>query len=333
MLTKPLGRILSGLVLVVFVAVVWFALQMDPIGGSGREEIVTVHLGDSISTIAGELHAKGVIASPFAFRIDTLIFGAPTVQPGSYEVKQGSSFATLRSILGTSPNVQVVDVTPGLMLSEVADDVASDAGNSFGAKFLAAATAAAASSAYGPHGSLEGLIGAGQYVITPQETPSQLVAAMVKSFQQEATSVGLTPTTRVNGLDAYQLVTAASIDEKEGYYPRYMPDVARVIYNRLAQGMYLRMDSTVLYYFKQDGGTVTPAMLQTSTPYNTYLHAGLTPTPICTVSKYSLRAVLDPPPGPWLYFTVVNRDGKTLFASTFAQQLQNEKLAQKNGIE
>jgi UPF0755 protein len=329
MLTKPLGRILSGLVILAFVAVVWFALQMDPIGGSGRVEIVTVHSGDSLSTIAGELHAKGIIASPFAFRLDTLIFGAPTVHPGSYPMKEGASFAAIKSILSST----FVDVTPGLTLGEVAVNVANDTSSSFANRFIADATAAAKESAYKPNGSLEGLIGPGEYLVTPSTTPSQLLDAMVKSFKDEAKSVGLTTATTSNGLDAYQLVIAASIDEKEGYYPRYMPDVARVIFNRLAQGMYLRMDSTVLYYFKQDGGTVTPAMLQTSTPYNTYLHAGLTPTPICTVSTYALRAVLNPPPGPWLYFTVVNRDGKTLFSSTFAQQLKNEKLAQENGIE
>ena len=333
MLTKPLGRIVLGFAVLVVVAFVWFALQINPIGGSGHEVIVTVHQGESISTIASELHAEGVISSPLAFRFDTLIFGTPTVLPGSYQMKQGATFAQVKSILSAHPNVRVVDVLPGLTLHEVAVDVAADTSNTFGDHFVAEATAMASTSAYKPNGSLEGLIGAGQYVITPSETASGLLKAMVKSFDHEAKAAGLTPATTINGLDAYQLVIAASIDEKEGYYPRYMPKVARVILNRLAQGMYLRMDSTVLYYFEQDGGTVTPAMLQTPTPYNTYLHAGLTPTPICTVSKYSLNAVLHPPSGSWLYFTVVNRNGKTLFSSTFAQQLKNETLAQKNGIE
>ncbi len=113
---------------------------------------------------------------------------------------------------------------------------------------------------------------------------------MVQSFNKEAASVGLTPSTTVNGLDAYQLVTAASIVQKEGYIEtRYMGKIARVIYNRLARGGPLQMDSTVLYYLGQDGGTVTPAMLKINTPYNTYLYSGLTPTPICTVSNRRSR--------------------------------------------
>ena len=332
MLTKPLGRVVSGLVVIAVIGFGWFALQAYPLGGSGREVIVTVHPGDSMASIASELHTKGVISSAFAFRLDTLIFGVPIVLPGSYELKQGASFAQVRSILGTTPNVRVVTVIPGLSFHEVALNVAQDTNNAFAVKFLAVASAAAAASAYHPNGSLEGLIGPGQYLIAPKETPEQLLAAMEKSFQREATRAGLSPTATLNGLNAYQLLTAASIVEKEGYYAFNMPKVARVIYNRLARGSALQMDATVLYYFQRDGGTVTHAMLQTPTPYNTYLNPGLTPTPICTVSATALDAVLHPPAGPWLYFTVVDKKGTEAFSTTFAEQLANERLAATRGI-
>ncbi len=332
MLTRPLGRVIAGLIAVIVIGLGWFTLQVYPVGGSGKEVIVTVHPGDSIAVIAGELHTKGVISSPFAFRLDALIFGTPIVLPGSYELRQGSSFSQVRSILGAPPNVRVVVVNPGLTLHEVAVNVAQDTDNAFGVTFLADATAAASASAYHPNGSLEGLIGPGQYLISPKETPAQLLAAMQRSFVKEATRAGLTPTTVLNGLNAYQLLTAASIVEKEGYYASNMPKVARVIYNRLAKGAALQMDATVLYYFQQDGGTVTHTMLQTPTPYNTYLNAGLTPTPICTVSSTALDAVLHAPPGPWLYFTVVDKKGTEAFSTTFAQQLANERLAAERGV-
>ena len=124
---------------------------------------------------------------------------------------------------------------------------------------------------------------------------------------------------------------AASIVEKEGYYPVNMPKVARVIYNRLARGGPLQMDATVLYYLGKDGGTVTPAMLQTQEPYNTYLNTGLTPTPICAVSTIALRATLHPPVGTWLYFTLINEDGQMAFSTTFAQQLKEEKIGRVAG--
>ena len=155
---------------------------------------------------------------------------------------------------------------------------------------------------------------------------------MTKRFVKQAASVGLTPSTTYQGLNAYQLVIAASIVEKEGYYPVNMPKVARVIYNRLARGGPLQMDATVLYYLGKDGGTVTPAMLQTQEPYNTYLNTGLTPTPICAVSTIAMRATLHPPAGSWLYFTLINEDGQMAFSTTFAQQLQEERLAESRGI-
>jgi UPF0755 protein len=198
---------------------------------------------------------------------------------------------------------------------------------------VGAATAAVTPSTFSNSGSLEGLIGAGSYVISPTTTPVQLANEMVRSFEKEAASVGLTTSTIISGLNAYQLIVAASIVEKEGYYPKNMPEVARVIFNRLARGGPLQMDATVLYSFKQDGGSVTPAMLATPTPYNTYLNAGLTPTPICTVSTIALNAVLHAPPGTWLYFTLINKNGDEAFATTFAKQLKNEKIAHARGLE
>lgn len=334
MLFRPLRRVILAVVVVLVVAVGWFALQIDPVfAGKGREVIVTVHSGDSFSTVAGELHAKGVIASTFAFRLESLVLGTPQVQPGSYQLRQGSSFSKVRSVLSNGPNVDVIVASPGLTLHEIALNVASDMGPTYATRFVAAATAAATPSTFANSGSLEGLIGAGTYVIAPTTTPKQLADKMVRSFEREAASVGLTSSTTINGLNAYQLITAASIVEKEGYYPSNMPKVARVIFNRLARGGPLQMDSTVLYYFKQDGGTVTSAMLATPTPYNTYLNAGLTPTPICTVSTFALNAILHAPAGSWLYFTLINKNGDEAFSTTFAQQLKNEKIAHARGLE
>jgi UPF0755 protein len=328
-LNKPLGRIIAGAAVLLVLFVGWFILQTDPVFSSpGPVVVVVVHPGESLAGIAAELHAKGVIASPLAFRLDSAIFGTPIVQPGEYRIAERSSFSHVRAIFD-APRIVV---TPGLTLHEVAVQVAQQVSTTFANTFAADATAAITESPYASKGSLEGLIGPGQYIVTPDMTPAQLLKEMVDAFKKEATSVGLTPSTSVNGLDAYQLVIAASIVEKEGYYASNMPKVARVIYNRLARGGPLQMDATVLYYFNQDGGTVTHSMLQTPTPYNTYLNAGLTPTPICTVSTTALEAMLHAPPGPWLYFVVVDKNGTEAFSATFAEQLANERLAASRGL-
>ena len=332
MLSSTRRRLVAAVGALAVIVVAWFALQYFPPGGSGREVLITVHQGDSMAVIAGDLHQSGVIASAFAFRIDSFLEGAPLVRPGAYQFAQGASFSSIRSILSGGPNVPQVDVVPGLTLKEIALDVANSVGNTFASTFLADAQQAVTTSAYRPNGTLDGLIGPGLYLITPQETPAQLLAAMQANFATEAAGVGLSPTSTNEGLDAYQLIIAASIVEKEGYYAKNMPEVARVIYNRLARGMRLQMDSTVLYALGLDGGTVTRAMLQTPTPYNTYLNAGLTPTPICVVSPQALDAVLHPPAGSWLYFVLVKKDGTMAFSTTYAEQLAQEARAAKAGL-
>jgi UPF0755 protein len=317
---------------VLVIAVIWFFLQAEPLfSGHGREVIISVHKGDSLSSVGSELAAKGVIASSLAFHLDTAVFGSFVVQPGAYELRTGSSFSHIRSVL-RGPAIPEVTASPGLTLHEVALDIASAKGVSYANKFAHAATAAVTPSPYGHGSSLEGLIGDSTYLILPSTSPGELARKMVDSFDHEAATAGLTPSTTINGLDPYQLITAASIDVKEGEYEVNMPKVARVIFNRLAAGTPLQMDSTILYSLGQDGGTVTPAMLQIQSPYNTYLNTGLTPTPICTVSVAALKAVLNAPQGTWLYFELVNKNGTEKFSTTFAQQLAAERLARSRGI-
>ena len=105
-----------------------------------------------------------------------------------------------------------------------------------------------------------------------------------------------------------------------------------MVYNRLDRDMLLQMNSTVLYALGQDGGTVTSADLSLPSPYNTYLHKGLTPTPTCFPSEEALRAALDPPAGDWLYFVVVQQDGTEAFSDTYAGQQANEALAAQRGV-
>ncbi len=148
------------------------------------------------------------------------------------------------------------------------------------------------------------------------------------------------PTLAADGVTPYQAITVASIVQKEAISPGdsatatadNVGPVARVIYNRLARGTPLQMDSTVLYAEGRDGGPVTPADEATPTPYNTYLNTGLTPTPICFPSALALRAALHPPAGDWLYFELTSPDGSETFSDTFAGQVAAENLARSRGI-
>jgi len=309
-------------------------VQHEAGGGTpGPQVIATVGAGTGASQLSATLEAKGVIGSSLAYRIWSQFHGFPSVLPGSYAFRQHSSFTTVDQVIAAGPNVFPLDVPPGFTVAEVATRVGQLPGHTR-ADFAAAAVGGTVRSPWQPVGStnLDGLLGTGVYVVVPGETDITLLRAMVDRFDRLADRVDLRTGSARLGLTPYQVITAASIVEKEGVIQRNLGPVARVILNRLARDMPLQMDSTVLYSEGRDGGPVTATDLALQTPYNTYLNKGLTPTPICFPSQAALEATLDPPSGSWLYFVVVEQDGTEAFADTFAQQQANEALARSRGL-
>jgi UPF0755 protein len=314
------------------VAVLWYEHEANP-GGPGKQTVLTVSDGESLDAVVGALARQQVVTSTLAFHVFLFVHGTPVLQPGAYLLHEHDSFGVVRTLLASGPNVAAVTVLPGFTVSEVAARVGLLAGHG-ASPFLTLATSGQVRSPYQPAGStsLEGLLGPGTYLVLPGESDTTLLGQMIDRFDTTATQVGLTQKAAALGLTPYQAVIVASIDQKEGVYSENLGKVARVIYNRLAKGSPLQMDSTVLYSEHRDGGTVTSADLALNTPYNTYLHTGLTPTPIAFPSEASLRAALAPTPGSWLYFVVVKSDGTEAFSTTLAGQLANEHLAKSRGL-
>jgi UPF0755 protein len=332
----PVRGALGALGLVVVGFLVWsVAWYVGQVGGSpgGARTVVTVASGSSMSDVAKRLGSQGIITSTLAFRIYLVLHGTPVVSPGDYLLYRHEAFATLRSVLVGGPDVFSVSVPAGFTVEETASRVGQLPGHDASA-FLSSANSGAVRSPWQPAGStnLDGLLATGTYVVLPGESDRVLLAQMVERFDSEADQTGLTRGAASLGITPYQAVIVASIVQKEGVYRQNLAKVARVIYNRLALGMDLQMDSTVLYSEHRDGGPVSSADLALDTPYNTYLHAGLTPTPICFPSAASLRAALAPAVGNWLYFVVVSKDGSEAFSDTLAGQVANEQLAKSRGL-
>jgi UPF0755 protein len=332
---RRIVAIVGGVLLVLILGfVLWYELEANALGPAGRQVIVTVKQGESADSVISTLSQKGVIGSSFAFRISNVFHGTPTIEPGSYAMRQNQTFGEVRALLAAGPNIYPVNVVPGFTLSEVAQAVGEIPGHT-PATFEKAASSGAVHSTFSPPGSnnLEGMLGTGEYLVLPGETDLTIVNDMVSRFDADATKAGLsTASAAALGMTPYEVIITASIVEKEGYYSFNMPKVARVIYNRLAQGSPLQMDSTVLYAIGQDGGPVTSHDLQIQSPYNTYLNKGLTPTPICMPSPGALAAAVNPPPGSWLYFVLVQKNGVMAFSDTYAEQLANEQLAKSRGL-
>lgn len=331
-------RVLFGVaafvVLLVVAVVAWYLIEAYPLGGPGQRVVVEVTQGEGTSGVANALEQRGVVGSALALRLSFLVHGSPTIDPGGYVFHTNQSFSTVRSILSHGPDLYEVNVLPGYTVAEVTQAVGAVPGRT-GNDFAAVVRSGTVRSSYGTPSSisLEGLLGTGTYQVTVGESDTVLLTQMVNRFEKQAAAAGVnTASAQALGMTPYQVVIVASIAQKEGYFDRYLGKVSRVVYNRLAAGMHLDMTSTVLYAIGQDGGTVTKADHTLDTPYNTYLNAGLPPTPICIPSPAALQAAISPPVGTWLYFTVVKKTGTTRFAVTYTEQLANEQLARQNGL-
>lgn len=311
-------------------AVAWYEGEVHA-GPPGATTVVDVPSGTSAGSVAASLARHGVVGSSLALRIYFFFHGTPLVRSGAYAFRRHEAFADVVSTLHHGPDV--LRVVPGTTVSETARALDGLSGHD-GASFVAAVRARTVVSRYEPPGTgnLDGLLGTGDYIVAPGDTATTLLSSMVTRFDAQAAAAGLDADAAALGITPYEAMEVASIVQKEGVYPQNLAKVARVVYNRLARGMPLQMDSTVLYSEDRDGGRVTAADLALDTPYNTYLHRGLPPSPICFPSAASLAAALHPAPGDWLYFVLVSRDGTEAFADTYAGQLANEQLARSRGL-
>jgi UPF0755 protein len=284
--------------------------------------------------VTSQLQKNKVVGSALALQAWLLLHGAPSIGTGTYVFHQHESFSSVKSDLEAGPNVLLLQLPPGSSVEQVSQLVAQLPGHD-GTAFLALATGGTLHSPWSPPGStnLDGLLGAGTYRVGPGETDTQLLIQMIDRFTQMAQSAGLAASEQKVGRTPYEVITVASIVQKEAVITKNMAAVTRVIYNRLAAGMPLQSDATVRYAQHRDGGAVTPQDEQVSTAYNTFTNKGLTPTPICSPSANALRAALSPPNGSWRYYVVTGKDGTESFATTEAQHRADLALARQRGLQ
>jgi UPF0755 protein len=177
----------------------------------------------------------------------------------------------------------------------------------------------------------EGFIFPDTYELPDKPTAANVIKLATDQFNAIATELGIEEGADALGYSPYQVLVMASIIEREaGTNDEDRPKIARVFYNRLAQGGKLESDATVAYANNITGRVFTTAAeRRLDSPYNTYKYKGLPVGPITSPSKKSLEAALHPVEGDWLYFTVVNLDtGETLFANTLAEHNANGQKLQ-----
>ncbi|MEU0071919.1 endolytic transglycosylase MltG [Streptomyces sp. NPDC006332] len=171
-------------------------------------------------------------------------------------------------------------------------------------------------------GNPEGYLFPATYPIKEKATPEQLLRFMVDTADKKFNGAPIAAGAQRNALNVYQAVTVASIVQAEAASKADMGKVARVVFNRLKRGMPLQMDSTINYALNRSTLTTTEADTRIDSPYNSYQRMGLPPTPIANPGEDAMRAVINPPPGDWLYFVTVKR-GDTRFTADYAEHQRN----------
>jgi peptidoglycan lytic transglycosylase G len=177
---------------------------------------------------------------------------------------------------------------------------------------------------------LEGFLFPDTYDFDRKTTSAQLVGVQLSEFVSKWRTLNLSYARRRN-LTPYDVLTIASMIEKEAVAPTDRPKVARVIYNRLHLGMALGIDATIRYALHIPGTqSLTQSELANPTPYNTRLHTGLPPTPIANPGLASMQAAANPANGPWLYFVAEPDKVHTYFTAS-AQAFEHYKATHGYG--
>ncbi|WP_104525087.1 endolytic transglycosylase MltG [Blastococcus atacamensis] len=331
---RPFAMLLAFLVLGTIVAGIVLGGQkllalLDPTSqdytGSGTGSVdVRVNQGDTLSDIAQTLDDADVVASTGPFVSAAKDHPDATgIQPGVYTLRLQMSGESALDLLLDPASRQVSRVTlrEGLTVVQVLARVAEDTGTPLEELQAAAANPAALGLPAYANGMLEGFLFPATYDFEPGDTAVDMLTAMVARAEQAFDGLGVPESDRLTW------ITKASIVQAEAAGAEDMAKVARVLENRLADGMPLQLDTTVNYANGKGGITTTAVDRANESPYNTYVHTGLPPGAISNPGEDALRAVLAPADGDWRFFVVVNPDnGDTRFAATKAEHDANVEI-------
>jgi UPF0755 protein len=315
-------RLLAILVLLALAIGLWLLYGIFlPIKPAQTQDVL-LHPGWSTKRIARELKNAGVIRSANAFALLHYIQPGHSLKAGEYKFDSSANALEVRDRLARGDIFAHTVVVPeGYNMFDIAQAV-QDSGLGSADEFLkiARSETSLVHNLDPQAKTLEGYLFPDTYEFTRTQSMHDIVAMMVKRFQQEAKAIGLQG-------NVHTIVTMASIVEKESAVPEERPEVASVYYNRLSKRMGLAADPTVVYAALLGGnyrGTIYQSDLHADSPYNTYKYAGLPPGPIANPGASALKAAMNPARTDYLYFVAEgNGSGRHRFSSTYEQHEKN----------
>jgi UPF0755 protein len=316
--------ILVMVAVIVTAAALWFrnAVYGDRTLPHTRTSVI-IPRGANFGDVVGLLESGGVLAHPIAFRILARMRNDEAdIKAGEYAfAPRQTSDEILRKLVAGEAQVAVwVTIPEGFTAREIALTFAErKLGNSaaYDQTFLHEGIDIAGRRTP----SLEGYLFPSTYLMPVNVTPSGAAKIMTDQFRKELPP-DADERARALGRTVPELVTIASLVEREAKADDERALMAGVYYNRLRLGMPLEVDATIEYIFPEHHAVITRQDLAIDSPYNTYLHTGLPPTPIANPGKASLDAAFDPRSSDYLYY-VYKGDGHHAFARTLAEHNAN----------
>ena len=284
--------------------------------GPGVVEIPP-HLG--VVAVARRLDDAGVVRSPLGFMLLALVRGTSrSLKAGEYEIPQGANSVTVLSLLEGGKVLQhSVLLREGGTLDELARLLAAEHLASVEDVLRVAHDRVFLRTLGIQSDSVEGYLFPDTYQFVKGMTPEEILARMVLRMRDQITPE-LLEQARALDLSVHQLLTLASIVEREAVDPKEMPLISAVFWNRLKRDIPLQADPTVQYAVGKEGRALTLADLQVDSPFNTYRRLGLPPAPIANPGRAAIEAAVRPAPVNYLYFVAVN-DRRHHFSTSLAE--------------
>jgi len=328
------GRIIllgTALMLLLFflltAAMVHHALQ--PLNNKGENQTFEVKEGSTLNQIAVDLEKAHIIPNSTVFRLSGRFMGYDQrIKTGEYRLNSAMPPLKILEILEKGRTITYsITIPEGFNLNQIAD-LLEQKGLTRKTTFLEQAEDRSLVESLDFSGeTLEGYLYPDTYRFGRNEKAGKIISVMVKRFRDIVTP--FEEKIKDSGMTLRQVITLASIVEKETGQPEERPMIARVFLNRLNKNMRLESDPTVIYGISNFDGNLTKRDLKTKTPYNTYVIGGLPPGPIANPGLAAIKAVLNPADGRYYYFVSKN-DGTHYFSETLREHNRAVKRFQKN---
>ncbi len=325
----------------------WYARQMlQPVSPSEKPVRVVIPSGTGSSAIAQKLEASGIIRNAEMFTFYLKYKGqGDKLQAGEYEFTPGMTLEVIIDVLNKGLTVKEqgikLTVPEGYTVKQIAEKV----NQQFGTNVLLFMETAqqkkdftAQSFSYIPNNlqlnsRLEGYLFPDTYEWKKDIKIEDMLDQMMLELDKKLAALpeGWQESLKARGQSFHQMMTIASLIEREVVLDEERPMVASVIYNRLQKSMPLQIDATIQYLLDKPKDRLFEKDLQIESPYNTYLHTGLPPGPIASPSLASIKAAIYPTDSKYLFY-VTKKDGSKghLFAETYEQHQQNIAASKKN---